>query len=86
MMPNFAMGDIFTDAEIKKAGKLYNQYKGTGTLNKVLTQQIVEPVLPRINEQTGQQNSAAYLAYAIEYVLNECKALTDSKQPKEGSK
>jgi hypothetical protein len=76
-----AIGDIFTDAEISKAGKLYNLYRGSGNLNKVLVQQIVEPVLPRINEQTGRENSAAYLAYAIEYVFNECRALTDSKQP-----
>jgi hypothetical protein len=78
---HIAIGDILTDAEIKKAAGLYDLYRGSGDLNKVLVQQIVEPVLPRINEQTGRENSAAYLAYAIEYVFNECKALTDAKQP-----
>lgn len=75
------MGELFTTDEIKKAGKLYNLYKGTGNLNKVLAEQIVEPVMYRIDAKTGQRNSPAYLAYALEYVLNEMHSIVQPDGP-----
>ena len=39
------------------------------------------PALKRINKQTGQENDARFLAYMIEHVFNEVRAMKDRKEP-----
>jgi hypothetical protein len=75
------IGDLFTSAEIKKAGRLWDIYRGSGDLNRVLTEQIVEPAIDRINTKTGQLNSPAYLAYALEYLFREFHSLAQPDGP-----
>lgn len=60
------IGDMFTDAEITKMRKLFKE----GKRAKDIAAEVIEPVLKRVNESTGQDNDALFLAYAIEYALS----------------
>lgn len=67
-MTTIEIGKIFTGAELRKAKKLYKT-AATGTFAKLADEQIVKPVLARINRVTNQENDSRYLAYALEYVI-----------------
>jgi len=58
------LGSILTVAEIRLALDL--------TEVKEIEEQIIRPALARINEKTGQENDARYLAY---FVLHWCSYL-----------
>jgi hypothetical protein len=65
-----AISDFFTAAELSKALDLYEECKREGMrFNQRCADQIVKPVLDRINDTTGQQNDPSYLAYALEYAI-----------------
>jgi hypothetical protein len=68
MTKTIAIGELFTEAELKAATKLYGKCK-PGEFNKRVVEQIVKPALPRINKVTGQENDAQYWGYALEFAL-----------------
>lgn len=68
--PTYAITDLFTEDEIKRASELYETSK-PGTFNKAVTEQVVRPVIDRINAKTGQENDPRYIGYMIEHVLNQ---------------
>lgn len=68
--PTYAITDLFTEDEIKRALELYETSK-PGSFNKAVTDQIVRKVIDRINATTGQENDPSYLGYMIEYVFSQ---------------
>lgn len=58
--------DFLTDAEIKKAIKLYRI--ANGSFHQRCMDEIIKPVITRINKALGQENDPGYLAYAVEYL------------------
>jgi hypothetical protein len=65
-----AISDFFTAAELSRALDLYEECKREGMrFNQRCADQIIKPVLDRINETTGQENDPSYLAYALEYAI-----------------
>jgi hypothetical protein len=72
MTKQVRLGDLFTEAEIDQAIKLWNE--SPETFHKRAKVEIVEPAIPRINARTGQQNDAGYFAYAIEAALSILRA------------
>lgn len=70
MPGDFTLPDFLTAEEIDKAVALYAKCRWQGiAFAPVCERDIVAPVLDRINEALGQENSAGFLAYVIEYVL-----------------
>jgi hypothetical protein len=70
MTETVRLGDIFTNAEMKQARKLFLQCRKDGTrFNDCVVTQIVEPAMPRINAVTGQENVARYWGYMLECAL-----------------
>ena len=69
MPKTVSLSDFLTEAEIRKAVRLYRQHGPSGALNKVLTEEIISPNITRINKALGQENDPRYLAYAIEYAI-----------------
>jgi hypothetical protein len=67
--PTYKVGELFTEAEIAKAIKLY-----ASTPSHLFAQrcdvEVVAPALDRINLKTGQQNSSRYLAYMLQNLFN----------------
>jgi hypothetical protein len=68
MPKTFAIGQILTPAEYKKAADLYRKC-AVGSFNRACADEIIKPALARINRVTGQENDPSYLAYAVEYAL-----------------
>lgn len=70
--PTVRIGDIFTDAELRAATALYKKRDSlVGGFAARCKAEIVTPeVLARINDKTGQQNDALYLAYMLEYAIS----------------
>lgn len=66
-MKTATIADFLTHEEIKKATKLYQEVGGTPTFAKTCRDEIILPVITRINKQLGQENDPLYLAYAVEY-------------------
>lgn len=69
-MKQVRIGDIFTDADIKRA---YALDLDPGAIERV----IVRPLMDKINEVTGQENHARYWAYALIYALNQADNLAE---------
>lgn len=67
MAKSFTVGELFTEIEIKRAVLIWKTDR-TNFHRRAVTE-IVEPVLPRINKTTGQENDARYLAYMLEFVV-----------------
>jgi hypothetical protein len=57
-----------TPDEIQKAATLYANC-ADGEFARKCDEQIISPVLPRINTALGQDNDARYLAYMVEYTF-----------------
>lgn len=68
MPKTMTIGDFLTEAEVDKAIKLYKE-AAPGSFARRCANEIITPVLPRINAKLGQTNDAKYLAYAVEYAL-----------------
>lgn len=68
--PRVPITSFLTMQEIERAVLLY-QSAVPGTFAARCRDEIIAPILPRINEALGQENDALYLAYAVEYVLAE---------------
>lgn len=69
---NVTIGDIFTAEELQRANdiiKAHDKSNGNVALIDTLENEIVVPVLPRINQSTGQDNDARYLAYMLEHII-----------------
>lgn len=62
------IGELLTDKELAKAREIYRTTK-LGERHKALVAQVVEPAMKHINEVTGQENDAGYIAYALEYAI-----------------
>jgi hypothetical protein len=65
-----AISDFLTVEEVVTAIKLYRIARA-GTFAEKCAEEIIEPVLPRINEKLGHENHPLYLAYLVEYVFME---------------
>lgn len=70
-----AIGELFTAEELDRAKALYVA-ADPGTFARRCAEEIVAPILARINEKTGQENDARYLAYAIEYAMDQTRVRT----------
>ena len=57
--------NFLTDAEIKKAIKLYRI--ANGSFHQRCMDEIIKPVITRINKALGQENDPRWLAYAVEF-------------------
>jgi hypothetical protein len=64
------IGDIFTDEEIERARTIRDEC-GAGEFARRFADEVVTPVLPRINAALGQENDARYLAYMVEHALGQ---------------
>ena len=58
-----ALGDIFTDDQLKRAAELRHA--------KAIYREITGPLIDQINERTGQKNDPMYLAYALEWAVSQ---------------
>jgi hypothetical protein len=76
-----SLGDILDFAETEQARALYKRYHEIKadhydiahgvSFNDLLIDQIIAPIMPRINMVTGQENDSRYIAYMVEYWLNQ---------------
>jgi hypothetical protein len=67
-MKTITIGEFLTDQEIEQVSRLYRTAQ-PGTFNRLLTEQIIQPNIERINKALGQENDARYLAYVVEFAL-----------------
>jgi hypothetical protein len=64
-----ALPDFLTEQEIVEAMVLWRDHRVDGTFHVRVMREILLPNMDRINAALGQENSADYLAYAIEHVM-----------------
>lgn len=67
-MKTVQVGDLFTEDEIAQATVLWWHVEDH-RFARLCATLIVEPILPRINAKTGQENDALYLAYMLQCVI-----------------
>ena len=58
------MADFLTEDQLEKAVFLHPD-------TKAIREQVIEPNMAAINELLGQENDAAYLAYAVTHAINQ---------------
>ena len=63
-----AISDFLTPEEVLAAIRIYLAAKA-GTFAKQCAEEIILPVLPRINKKLGQENHPLFLAYMVEYAF-----------------
>jgi len=63
-----SISDFLTVEEVVEAIKIYRDAK-PGTFAKDCAEEIILPVLPRINKKLGQENHPLFLAYMVEYAF-----------------
>lgn len=64
-----SLEQIFTDAELEKAWQMFRTTPPRQFVTKC-AEEIIVPVLPRINKALGQANDPRFLAYAVYYVFS----------------
>jgi len=69
---SITLADFLTEEELDRAAKLYEHREATGYA-KAVCEQIIRPNIERINKALNQENDPMYLAYAVEYVMNEAR-------------
>jgi hypothetical protein len=72
-MPNKwpSLNQFLTLDEIAQAILLHNKLEQTGGFAQAFASQVITPNLNRINKALGQENDPMYLAYMVEFILNE---------------
>jgi hypothetical protein len=70
IMKSMRLDEVFSREDIIKILDLMAT-NPVGGVAKVICKEIVEPRMTLINEITGQENDAMYIAYAVEYVVGE---------------
>ena len=63
-----SLNDFLTKREIQSAMALYATAE-PGTFATLCEEQIIRPVIERIDKRLGQANDPRFLAYAVEYVM-----------------
>jgi len=63
-----AISDFLQVEEVVEAVKLFRDAK-PGTFAVKCAEEIIMPILPRINKTLGQENHPLFLAYCVEYVF-----------------
>ncbi len=66
-MVSVTIREFLTADEVDKAVKLYTYHRPA--FHKRCREEIIKPVIDRINADLGQENDPDYLVYAIEAVL-----------------
>lgn len=70
-----ALGELFTDAEIKHAADLYARAL-PGTFCENVVREVITPdVMARIDKHLGQKNDARYFGYALEYAISQSQGV-----------
>ena len=67
-MKNFGISDFLTFAESIAAIRLFLKSK-KGTFVKQCAEEIITPILPRINEKLGRENDPMLLALMVENIF-----------------
>jgi len=70
-MKTATIHDFLTEEQIKKCQEIC---ENNGLPNKVLVEQVIQPNLEEINKKLGQENSASYLAYVVEFAFLKLKS------------
>lgn len=65
-----SINDFLTPEEIDRAIKMYENRSQSYRFHVRCRDEIIKPVMDRINKSLGQENSPDYLAYAVEAVLS----------------
>ena len=73
-MKMISIGDIFTEQELTKAAEIMASQGDTLSVAQRIDEEVVSPILARIDEKTGQKNHARYWAYALIHVITEYTA------------
>ena len=68
-MRHVRLTDFLTDKEIKQAVRMWNESQADYA--KRVHDAITLPQINRINTALGQENDPMYLAYMLEYVMNQ---------------
>jgi hypothetical protein len=66
---HFTLADILTPEELAQCRRIYRDNPTSPA--RTISEQVIQPALPRINKTLGQENDPMYLAYAVEHVLRE---------------
>ena len=67
-MKQVTMREFLTVEEVDKAVKLYTYHRPA--FHNRCRDEVIKPVIDRINRDLGQENDPDYLVYAIEAVLS----------------
>jgi hypothetical protein len=67
-MKKIGLSDFLEVEEVVAAIKLYRDARA-GTFAQKCADEIITPVISRINAKLGQENHPLYLAYCVEYVF-----------------
>lgn len=69
----FRLDELFTEEELRKAAAIFAAPRiagGPSTVSRI-EDEVVRPIIDRINRVTGQENNARYMAYALEYAFTQ---------------
>jgi hypothetical protein len=73
-MKMISIGDIFTEQELTQGAEIMASQGDTLSVAQRIDEEVVSPILARIDEKTGQKNHARYWAYALIHVITEYAA------------
>lgn len=69
MPKHISIADFLTQEETEKAVHIFASDRQN--FHARCRDEIIKPVMARIDKSLGQQNDADYLSYAVEYVLGQ---------------
>lgn len=81
-MRSIRLGELFTEEEIDRAYEIWCDWQiqsRAGSPASKIAKAIVEPVLSRIAEATGQENDAKYLAYVLCWIFSRHNGQTSAE-------
>ena len=79
MTKTVAVTDFLTERQIGQALDIYEKAPDQGAAKREIQEKIIEPNLAAINRCLGQENDAAYLAYAVVYVCQQAMKQADAQ-------
>ncbi len=63
--------DVYTHDEVNHAKRILNELKGAPANDRLQAEVVTEEVMTRINQETGQENVRAYIAYRLQFIAEQ---------------
>ena len=72
-MKQITLGDVFSEDQLKQLVKTYKEAVSQNETASSHLRTVLEPLMPQINQRTGQENDLDFWSYLLEHTFSQLR-------------